>query len=156
VEARIQEAIADSDVDVKVTALELGEDRGPANEPALARLAAGVSGVKAVAFGAYLGLADARPRADRSAEAMYLRVLGASKEPGDLKRSLIGLGNVGNPEPAKREREVRATLVQARIRLRAPGEGGGEGGEKDRAVDMLLGGPVLGRLAETVQLALAG
>jgi hypothetical protein len=162
VDARIQAAIADPDIDVKVTALELSGKLGdPANEGVLLSAFEKASPpVKACALRAYLDLADARLAAEAPAAGkMYARALEAADEPGFKGRAIVGLGQVGDPaglpgiEAARKDPSLVQSALQASVLY---ARALGKAGKKEEGIAMLTEVLSAGASRETIQSALAG
>lgn len=159
VEDRLAAALAGTDIDLKVTALDLsGKLEDPSSEAALvAALEKGSASVKDLALGAYLQMADSRAGADSAAAAkMYVRVLDSATDVTARGRALVGLGRSGEPEAferiekARKDPEVSRSADEGYIELARARE---KRGEKARALEMLLS--IVGSDAprETVQMA---
>ena len=162
VEKNIQDALGDTDIDVKVTALDLAGKLGDSsNEGALAEaFEKGSPAVKEVALDAYLNIADARAASDAgAAEKMYLRAMDAATDPVTKGRAIVGLGATANPEVLPRIKEARKSPELAQSANQAYvafAKAMGKAGKKDEAVEMLLEVLTGGAGRETIRSALAG
>jgi HEAT repeat protein len=160
VEKLIEEAARDPDVDVRVTALELGGKlRDASSEPLLLEaLAKGSPAVKDIAARACFDLADAKVEKDSAgAVSLYRRLLEATDDPADKGRALIALGRAADAtslpriDAARKDAALGPSASQA-YTLYAISIG--KSGKKDEAIAMLQSVLGSGAPRETVKAAI--